>query len=98
MGFILTWTILKRKLTVRNWIAIGSFKSQNFNSDTYIDYKAGKVHDAVGTAYPDAAHNLQEQHAKAVDVRLDGEDALCRVFRSNVATATIKFRGNVRIL
>jgi hypothetical protein len=61
---------------------------------TYIGYKARRSLDIIGRAYPDATYNLQDQHAKAIDIRLDREDALSLVFRSYVATSNTmrKFR------
>jgi hypothetical protein len=61
---------------------------------TYIGYKAWRSLDILGRAYPDATNNLQDQHTKAIDVRLDRKDTLGLVFRSYVATSSTirKFR------
>jgi len=64
---------------------------------TYISYKARGPHYVIGRAYPDATHNLQDQYAKAVDVRLDREDALNLIFRSYVATSDTIRNSDFRV-
>ena len=56
------------------------------NAGAYKGNKARELHDAIGRADPDTTHNLQEQHAEAVHVGFDGEDARRQVLGSNVAT------------